>query len=85
MEAKTNVEVGTQRCSRCGEHTYGDIRYLRMSCLYDMSEIKIKELIFNEQANNYILPICKDCRSDFMFKCLPDWFYRGKNGRQRDD
>lgn len=80
MEAKSNESVQkVQTCSRCGEHTDGDIRYLRMSCLYDMAEIGIKELKFNEQHNNYILPICKECRGNFMFTLLPNWFYQKRN------
>jgi hypothetical protein len=68
-----------EQCSKCGEKTYGDIRYIRVSCFYNMSEIGINELKFNREDNNYVLPVCKDCRHDFMFNFFPKWFYQKRN------
>lgn len=70
---------GTQ-CQKCGE--YGeDRRTLRMSCLYEMNELKIPfKIIPREKGQDiYSLTVCKDCRGDWM-GAIENWFLdRKKN------
>jgi hypothetical protein len=81
-----NGEQQKEICSRCKEETYGDIRYLRISCCYNLEELQIKDLKFDKEHQKYVLPICKDCRHDFMFNCLHSWFYQhpGNNSYQQN-
>lgn len=67
-----------ERCSRCGDRTDGEIRYLRISCFYNMKEINIKELKHDKEHQSYVIGVCKDCRHKFMFDFLPKWFYDTK-------
>lgn len=67
----------TAICVRCGETNDPDLRTLWMSCLYDMSELKVP---FEKKAdgegrskNYYTLLVCKDCRADWLM-AIENWF-----------
>lgn len=67
---------GTQ-CQKCGEFGQ-DRRILRMSCLYDMNELKIPFILVEEEKRHgeYTLTVCKDCRGDWM-QAIEKWFLKG--------
>lgn len=74
-----NEHKRKEKCSRCKQKTFGDIRYLKISCFYNMEELDIKELKFDKEHQEYVLAICKDCRHDFMFNALQSWFYKPRD------
>ena len=68
------VSKGTQ-CQKCGEFGQ-DRRTLHMSCLYEMDELRIpfiKKPRDKDLPPEYILVVCKDCRSSWM-EAIEDWF-----------
>ena len=72
-------EESKHKCWRCHKHeklesteSSIDLRYLRVSCFYDLSELDIP-LSWNEEDRNWVMPMCKPCRSDFM-TALEMWF-----------
>lgn len=77
---KNNMSVtkpsGTQ-CQKCGEFGQ-DTRILRMSCLYEMSELNVPFVLIEKEKGHdqYTLTVCKDCRGDWM-RAIENWF----NGR----
>jgi len=60
----------SEKCTKCKEETNGDIRYLRMKCLYDMNELNIP---FEEDQGLFIIGVCKRCRGDWM-QAIENWF-----------
>jgi len=69
-----------EQCVRCGE-IENDRRTLRMSCLYEMSEMKIpfKEVQHPDRANEFTLRVCKKCRGEWM-KAIEAWFLNIRKG-----
>lgn len=68
-----------ETCQRC-QCPGPDLRYLRMSCFYDMSETGIPfEKVENEGTANtkprteYVLRVCKRCRADWL-DAQTNWF-----------
>jgi len=59
----------SEKCQRCGEPG-PDLRTLRMSCLYDMSELNVP---FRELDHTFLLTVCKSCRADWMVS-IQQWF-----------
>tara|TARA_R110002012_G_scaffold110315_1_gene254716 strand:+ start:748 stop:1029 length:282 start_codon:yes stop_codon:yes gene_type:complete len=66
------------KCVRCDKHehlengeSYIDLRTLKMSCLYDMSEFDVP---FEKNSNGqYTLRVCKPCRADWI-TTIEMWF-----------
>jgi hypothetical protein len=59
-------------CAICGDGPDLDIRYLRIGCFYDLTEIS-RKFQYNKEHNNFILPFCKPCRGHFMSSVLEPW------------
>lgn len=59
-----------KNCQRCGAGPDPDLRYLRLACFYDLSELGIP---FEKQERTFVLGICKPCRADWM-DSLKAWF-----------
>lgn len=73
--------MSDEKCIKCG-NTEGDLRTLRMWCLYEMNELGLpfsKEKF--ERMEFYTLRVCKRCRADWM-KAIKDWF---NTPRQSED
>ena len=72
-----------QRCERNGVSTIEsriDLRRVRMSCGYDMSEfdlpLSIEEMTTGKEGYtlpNYRLIVCKPCRADWLY-AMETWF-----------
>ena len=68
-------------CVRCKRHdvesSWNDLRTLRMSCLYDMSELDVPFHVVEEldypHKREFALQVCKPCRADWMF-AIEKWF-----------
>lgn len=66
-------------CAICGDGPDLDIRYLIISCFYELGEVSKKfekqvvELKDGYKRSEYTLPICKACRGHFLFVILADW------------
>lgn len=68
--------LGAQYCSRCGDKTDGDIRYLRLSCLYELFESDIHGLRVADPLSHiggYTIGVCKGCRAEWITS-LTRWF-----------
>lgn len=68
-------------CAVCQDGYEPDIRWLRISCFYDLSEVSAK-LQYDEESKLYFLPFCKPCRGNFMFEVLGKWLE--SNGHKDD-
>lgn len=60
-------------CQVCTNETYGDSRTLRISCLYDLSEVSDAFTVVQAKVegvdrpqNLFCLTICKDCRGNLL-------------------
>ena len=67
-------EIYNHTCQVCGHSYDPDIRWLRLACFYDLSEVSDK-LKYDEKQRLYLMPFCKDCRGEFM-GILGDWLNR---------
>ena len=64
--------LGDHTCAICGDGPDLDIRWLRIACFYDLSEISDKFRL-SEDKKLYLLPFCKPCRGHFMSEILGKW------------
>lgn len=70
-------EKSKHKCWRCHQNekletieSEIDLRTIRMSCFYRMSELDIP---LNFNGNEYSIRVCKPCRADFM-RAMEMWF-----------
>lgn len=79
-------DLQSHTCAVCGSGYDPDIRWLRIGCFYDLTEVSNK---FEENKEGFfVLPFCKACRGTFMGILadfieqkgyLPDPYRNGEN------
>jgi len=69
--------LGEEYCSRCEARTGGDIRFLRLSCFYDLFEADVHGLRESDDRG-FTIGICKGCRAEWI-QSLATWFNTKRN------
>lgn len=58
-----------EKCQRC-DREGPDRRTLRMSCFYQMNELRVP---FERDEKDFTLRVCKNCRATWM-QAIENWF-----------
>jgi hypothetical protein len=67
------LEPEGEQCQVC-KRTAEDMRTLRMSCLYDMTELDVPfKSEDSEDGISHTLRVCKDCRGSWM-EAIENWY-----------